>query len=624
MATVRRALGFGLVCGLIGASFEAARLGVGGIALALSLRLTLLAVYALLAVSAYLAVALLTAAPRRRAALAGGVIAALILVPWVNVEFLPAALSARSLLGSAAAVVAAFLAAAAAARVPRVSAVAALLAFALGNATGRPGAGSSGGTGGVVADTTRPSVVVVLIDTLRADHLGVYGYDKPTSPHIDRLAAESVLFERTIAQAAWTKPSVASLFTGRFVHHHGVIRSRDALGAELPTLAAEFRANGYRTAAFSGNPWITPEFRFDRGFDEFASGRPMGPQLTVLYKLLKRIERGLGRAAVRLPLTDLVFFTATEESPINAVRDEQMTDAVTAWLDDAPETPFFLYVHFIGPHDPYDPPQEFVSRFQRDEAPYPTLPPARVQTVFEAAEPLDDMSHRKLVAQYDAAIAHVDSLFGRVEESLRRLGEERDILLVVTADHGEEFYEHRNWRHGNQLYDEVIHVPLLVWMPKRLGSGRRSDPAMLVDLFPTVLDLAGLPQQAPPGDGVALFRGGAALRPEVFSEHRWFEGGDYIARMVERGALKLHDVQDDGRRRQRQELYDLASDRGESNNLIDDPPAAVGEQVPAMLASLAEFGAAGGVAMAPSVSKIDPQTQERLRALGYGDGAEER
>jgi len=623
MATTRRALVFGLVCGLIGASFELARLYLGGIALAWSLRLTLLAVYGLLAVAVYLAVAVVIRLPRRRAALAGGLMVALMVVPWVNVEYLPGALSARSLLGSAAAAALAFVAAALAARVPRITAALAALAFVLVNAGARPGGGSGGG-GTAVADKARPSVVVVLIDTLRADHLGAYGYDKPTSPNLDRLAAESVVFERTVAQAAWTKPSVASLFTGRFVHRHGVIRSRDALGTDLPTLASTFRANGYRTAAFSGNPWITPEFRFDRGFDEFTSGRPMGPQLTVLYKLLKRVERRMGRVGLPVPLTDLVFFTATKDSPINSVRDARMTDAVTAWLDDAPDTPFFLYVHFIGPHDPYDPPADYVRRFQSDEAPYPTLPPARVQTVFEDAEPLDAVAHRKLVAQYDAAIAHVDALFGRVEESLRRVAKERDILLVATADHGEEFYEHRNWRHGNQLYDEVIHVPLMMWMPKRLAAARRSDPAMLVDVFPTVLDLAGLPPLAERGDGLPLFQNRDEPRPAVFSEHRWFEGGDYVARMVERQSLKLHDVSDEARQRQRQELYDLASDRGEHHNLIDDPPTTAGEQVPAMLAALAEFGAAGGVAMAPSVSEIDPQTRERLRALGYGDGSEEK
>ena len=359
MGMLRRALGFGLVCGLIGASFETARLDVGGIALAASLRMTLFAAYAAIGLLAYAAAAATTRSPLRRATLAGGVVAALLVVPWVNFEFLPGAFSARSLLGSAVAAGAAFAAAALLVRIPRVTAVVAAAAFALVNLAARPGGRESTADRAPV-DAAQPSVVLVVIDTLRADHLGAYGYDKPTSPHFDALAAESVLFERAISQAAWTKPSIASLLTGLFVHRHGVIRSRDALGPDVPTLAAAFRGQGYRTAAFSGNPWITPEFRFDRGFDEFTSGRPMGPQLTVLYKLLKRVERWSGRAALRVPLTDLVFLTATTESPVNSLRDGQMTDAVTAWLDDSPASPFFLYVHFIGPHDPYDPPAEFV------------------------------------------------------------------------------------------------------------------------------------------------------------------------------------------------------------------------------------------------------------------------
>jgi len=191
----------------------------------------------------------------------------------------------------------------------------------------------------------------------------------------------------------------------------------------------------------------------------------------------------------------------------------------------------------------------------------------------------------------------------------------------VTADHGEEFYEHRNWRHGNQLYDEVVHVPLLVWMPGRLKPERRGDPAMLVDVFPTVLDLAGIGPGGWGGDGSALFRDRDQLRPAVFSEHRWFEGGDYVARLVERGPLKLHDVRDDGRGEERQELYDIATDAGEQHNLIEAPPPAARDQLAAMIAALSEFGVGDAVAMAPSVSRIDAQTRERLRALGYGDGA---
>jgi arylsulfatase A-like enzyme len=401
---------------------------------------------------------------------------------------------------------------------------------------------AAGGGADKTAGATLPfNVVVVLIDTLRADHLGAYGYERPTSPQFDALARQSVLFERTVAQAAWTKPSVASLLTGRFVKHHGVVSSRDALNPDLTTLAETLGGRGYRTAAFSSNPWITPEFRFDQGFDQFESGRAMGAQLTSLYKLLKRVDRVLsGASGRRTDLAGTVFWGSSGNLG-NSERDRLLTDAATDWIGRQGADPFFMYLHLIGPHDPYNPPAEYVRPFREptwDGAPGPTKPPARVQTIFDQADPLGDAERAALMAQYDGAIAFADAQLGRIVEALRSTGALDRTLIVVTADHGEEFYEHRNWRHGNQLYNEVVHVPLLFRLPERLPAARRNDVSMLVDVFPTVVNLVDGSAPADGLDGRALFAAAAAPVPPAYAEHFWFDGGRYVSRMDERGELK--------------------------------------------------------------------------------------
>lgn len=611
---------FALVAGGVAESFEVLRIQLGGIAPpSWGLRGALMVAYTVMA----LGVAVAARALLRRGALAVAAVlcAAIVVVPWLNFSYLPRAGSAASLLGSGAALLGLAVAVPALLRLPRVALGLALLVIAVANGGALLG-GRDGGPLAPVAQRDLPfNVVVVLIDTLRADHLGAYGYEKATSPVFDRLAAEGVLFEGVTAQAPWTKPSVASLMTGRFVHHHGVVTSRDAMGDELHTLAEAMRGRGYRTAAFSGNPWITPEFHFDQGFAEFESGRAMGPQLTVLYRLLRRADRALDRHGVRVDLARTAFWGASANVG-NSERDRLLTDAAVQWIAAQPrDDSFFLYVHLIGPHDPYDPPLEYVRRFREpdwDGSKGPTKPPARVQTDFERAQPLDPAAHAALIAQYDGAVAFSDDQLGRLVEALRASGQLDRTLLVVTADHGEEFYEHGNWRHGNQLYNEVVHIPLLFRLPEHLPAGRRADLAMSVDVLPTLLSMVdGKPDETIETDGRPLFVTGAAEQPvTAFSEHWWFDGGTYSSRMVRHGDLKLLESRDASRGQERNELYDLATDASEQRNLLENPTAVSDNGLGELQGLLARFGDKVSVASAVKV-KVDQSTEERLRQLGY-------
>ncbi|MBX3027535.1 sulfatase [bacterium] len=605
---------FAIVFGGVAEAFELLRIHVGGVApLAWPLRGALWLAYGVIG-GLVLATARLLL--RRGAlAVAATVAAALVVVPWLNFAYLPRAGSAASLLGSAAALVALAVLVPVFVRRPRLALAAALLFIAIGNALGL-GRGSGGGAVPLAQRPLPFNVVVVLIDTLRADHLGAYGYERPTSPSFDALAREATLFDGVTAQAPWTKPSVASLMTGRFVHHHGVVSSRDALADDAHTLAEAMRDRGYRTAAFSGNPWVTPEFRFDQGFAEFESGRAMGPQLTVLYRTLRRLDR-----VTHLDLARLAFWGASANLD-NSERDRQLTDSAVKWIgEQTADAPFFLYVHLIGPHDPYDPPLEYVRRFREpgwDGRKGPTKPPTRVQTDFDTAAPLGDSEKAALIAQYDGAIAFADEQLGRVVEALRRSGQLDRTLLVVTADHGEEFYEHRNWRHGNQLYGEVVHVPLLFRFPNAPQAARRNDLAMLVDLFPTLVALVdGAAVEDKTLDGRPLFAADAAqVAATAFSEHWWFDGGTYSSRMVRRGGMKLLESRDETRGQERTELYDLATDASEQRNLLENPTAVSENGLGELQGLLARFGDKVSVASAVRVD-VEQSTKERLRQLGY-------
>jgi arylsulfatase A-like enzyme len=610
---------FGAASGLLGESIELLHIQAGGIAPpGLALRAALLVTYGLIGAALLIAAGLVS---RRRAlplAAVGFVLVALL--PWLNFSLLPRFGSLRSLLGNVTVVALATLAVPLLVRFRR-SMVAAVVGLGLAVNVWpvlQADAGPSVRRGGQPAALPF-NVVLVLIDTLRADHLGAYGYARPTSPTFDALARDSVLFEGTTAQAAWTKPSVASLMTGVYVHRHGVVSNRDALGEAQPSLAEEMRARGYQTAAFSANPWITPEFRFDRGFDEFESGRAMGAQLTSLYKLLRRVDRALGARGVPANLSGWAFWGSSGNLG-NAERDRLLTDSAVTWIESRGTDPYFLYVHLIGAHDPYDPPAEYARRFREPEwdgTVDRTIPPPRVQTVFDTADPLAEPERAALIAQYDGAIAYADAQLGRLVDALRRAGTLDRTLIVVTADHGEEFYEHRNWRHGNQLYNEIVHVPLLFRLPGRLPAGRRTDLSMLVDVLPTIVGLVEGTPARKGLDGLALFTQTDGRPPRaIFAEHWWFEGGTYVSRMVRQGPLKLQESRDEAGGQERSELYDLAGDPSEQRNLLENPSAVSENGVGELQGLLARFGDKVSVASAVAVD-VDQSTRERLRQLGY-------
>ena len=328
-------------------------------------------------------------------------------------------------------------------------------------------------------DVARPDIVLVVADTLRAGYLGCYGFDGETSPHLDRLATESVRFEACFSQAPWTKPSIASLFTSLHPQTHGVVThggafggapsapgealATDALPDEAETLAEVLSRAGYATAAFVDNPWIRRELGFAQGFDDFEARDP----------------KSTG----------------------------ELFERAGAWALDRARggAPFFLYLHVMEVHGPYGAPQadfdavrdaaglgpdrELTARDRRRRPKYLGTPD---WTRAPEAERL-----RTWRARYAAGVRAFDARLAAFVERLAQAGVLDDTVLVVTSDHGEELLEHGRWDHGDSLHDHQLHVPLLIRYPNGEGAGAVvSEPVELLDLAPTVLSLAGVPSGA--------------------------------------------------------------------------------------------------------------------------------
>jgi arylsulfatase A-like enzyme len=362
-------------------------------------------------------------------------------------------------------------------------------------------AACGGGAGPDAPPAARPNVILISLDTLRADHLSAYGYERETSPHIDALAARGVLFEDAVSTTSWTLPAHLSMLTGLSISAHGVCDDRlwqatgpDGEPLEIPLrgtfLPELLQAAGYRTAGFYTWKYLEPRFGFGPGFDTYAR---LGHSVFSHPELSQRFEalRAAGKAE------ELKAWMA--ESP--ELFDEQRptsgeaVDAALAWLDARDgDAPFFLFLHLFDVHDGYVPPPPFDARFTDPGYAGPitgrkvTAPDSPVRPDMDPADLV------QLVALYDGEIAWVDSQVGRVLDRLRELGIAEDTLVVLTSDHGEEFFEHGAKTHRAQLYKESVHVPLIVAWPGGLPAGRRvAGPVGIVDVAPTIAGLAGIP-----------------------------------------------------------------------------------------------------------------------------------
>lgn len=309
------------------------------------------------------------------------------------------------------------------------------------------------------------NVVVVVLDAAQRARFGVYGSERATTPHVDAIAREGLVFDDAVASAPYTLASTASLFTGLTPPRHGVVEKKHRLGAQVSTLASTLRAAGYATAAFSANIFVTRRYGMDRGFDTFE-------------ELFKR--PGL------FPIVPAAAFDA----PVH----EWLRGAAEAARSGAP--PFFLYLHYIQPHEPYDvgPPEFYTGLDPTYEGPID----GRVQSmyrVYDGSLRLDDADHAQLERLYEGNLRYADAAVGRLVEALRALELLDRTLLVVTSDHGEALGERGLYGHNTSLDEAMIAIPLVVRLPEDLLAprGQRTRvPVSTVDVAPLVLESVGL------------------------------------------------------------------------------------------------------------------------------------
>lgn len=461
------------------------------------------------------------------------------------------------------------------------------------------------------APASAPNVLLIVIDALRPDHLSLYGYERKTSPHLEEFAQEGVVFSEAFANSPWTKPSTATMFTSLYPSTHNVNLWASALSPELVTLPEVLQAHGYATGLFAANTLVSPQFGFAQGVDRFYYNDVPRFDRLILGHVVSRLRRRSGR------------LVSPDESGIHIPRvsGPALNRALIDWLRTLKGGPFFAYLHYMEPHDPYGAPAPYTVQFDVVDPDAPAIPQMRPPSSpfgalqpFTQDEPLAPRQVRHLIARYDGEIAYVDQVVGELFEALRELGLYDRTLIIVTADHGEEFYEHGGWSHGHSLFNEVLRVPLIMrYLPAWPTGTVVAQTARHVDLMPTVLDLCGIPTvNGLEGRSlVPLLRAPEASRDSrpVYSEV--FHGGSY-ARAVQDGGFKL--IESHAGPRTLWLLFDLAEDPEERRPLDADAHPR-GPQLKQLLASFRERSLQGAVA--PQMVQVDLDTKEELRALGY-------
>ncbi len=442
----------------------------------------------------------------------------------------------------------------------------------------------------------RPDILLLSLDTLRADHLGAWGHPRATSPAIDRIAANGVRFADAVAPSSWTLPSHASMLTGLDPASHGAVAFREStqLGKDVITVAERLWLAGYETGGMVGGGWLTSRHGFDRGFETYSAARDM-------FVFPGQLERSLRRAR--------------------------------RWLSSRREgAPVFLFIHTYQVHMPLTPPRPYDRMFDTG----PQILQRRTLTFEQLHEIGLDAIRRPLILSqvkklYDAEIRYVDDLVGVFLEKLPRIRPNRDLCVIITSDHGEAFGEHGHLFHDRaDLGQALLHVPLIVWCPGRheVSVGRVVDaPVGVVDVAPTILDLASVDEFAGlDGRSLVPGLGGDAGAPAGFVDRVIHSDvdltvearragdpatGDFVI-ALRRGSHKLvYRSAFDSR-----ELFDLASDPGESRDLAQSHPELLAAFAP-VLETAIERRRALPLPLDSGAPTLPDAGLEQLRALGY-------
>ncbi len=441
----------------------------------------------------------------------------------------------------------------------------------------------------------QPNVILISVDTLRADHLGCYGYWRPTTPHLDALAKRGVRFANASAQASWTLPSHMSIVTSQYPHVHGVQQDDNALPEGATTLSEVLAANGYRTAAFISWVYVTAKYGFSQGFDEYTE---------------------------LLPPEDEI-----DSETDAAYRADEVTNRAIGWLDAQGTEPFFLFVHYFDPHISYEPPPPYDRLFDPtyEGSARGTFAWLRqyIKGIHERPNQIGARDLEHVTALYDGEIRYVDEHIGRLLDAVERRVGADECLIVVTSDHGEELFEHGSMEgHQWTLYEETVHVPLIIKLPGGRAAGDVvSAPVELIDIGPTILGCLGVqrPWSFQGRDLAELVGsdGGAGAAEIVFGEIDRFDRKQF----VRDARYKLIHTDDIGKNRRGipvkagYELFDLQADPRERVNLYETETQVASRLKAELERCMASTPIQEAAPARPA--RISAEDQRRLRSLGY-------
>lgn len=392
-------------------------------------------------------------------------------------------------------------------------------------------------------DIQKPNFVIVIIDALRQDHVGLYGYERDTTPNIDLFAQNALIFQNAIAQCPWTAPSVASLFSSLYPSVHGVITHMGGKATVLPdsleTFAEILQKNGYKTAAFVANDWITPDLGFAQGFDVFKEIKPI---------------KNAKQKGKKIPVA------------------EELNNQAFPWLEKNNDSPFFMYVHYMDAHGPYSAPSPYNALYKSAEDRQLTAYERERLSYLRVDKSIDQNNLHYYIDQYDGEIRYADYHVGELINKLKAYKLLENTVIVITADHGEAFFEHGFCDHGFGVYDEEIVVPLIIRIPensimeiknKKILSESRVD---LMDLPRTLLGINGtdFPYRV---NGRNLFH----LKKDMFRDHISFS--EELSENM-KGPPKIAMVKDNFKiiysafKQKVTKIFDLKADPKEKNNRI--------------------------------------------------------
>jgi len=413
-----------------------------------------------------------------------------------------------------------------------------------------------------------PSVILIVVDTLRADHLGLYGHTRPTSPALDRWSRDGKVYEFAHSTSPWTLPTFGSLYTGYLPTRHRAGFSKQSgnrLSSSVETLAEHLSQKNFRTGAITNNPFLSASFGLDRGFEIYDHHQGNN-------KEIRRAQDVIDRALAM----------------------------IDAWRGDS----FFLMIHVFDPHLNYDAPDNFKGLFTADIDSRFTLPIYQLGELRQAdtIKEMTEDDQEFIRAAYDEEIAYVDSQLGRLQSELSERNLLTNSLIILTSDHGEEFYDHGGFEHGHALWQELIRVPLIIWGPT-IGPGRELTAVSLTDVMPTVLDWVGT--DIPLGlDGISLLPNLTDAQPlpqrTLIAESKLY--GHQQAAVIR----WPHKIIFNQTGRKPVHWFSLNSDKQEKYDLLSELSDELGEHLNTELTEQPDEPAT------PSA-----ETLERLRSLGY-------